>query len=150
MVAAPSYALRDDPMRATRDAYRRALTKATHEAAQRAHRRALAQARKRAAQQARERAVVALASSGGYPAVWDRVASCESGGRWGIDAEYDGGLQFAPTTWTNNGGGQYAPYAYLATPAEQVEIAQVVLAASGPGQWPVCSRVAGLTRENGG
>src|SRR6478735_6357521 len=48
------------------------------------------------------------------------------------------------------GGRAYAPRADLASKAEQIAVAQKVLAAQGPGAWPVCSRRAGLTRANGG
>ena len=54
------------------------------------------------------------------------------------------GSQFLPSTWTAYGGGKYARYAYQATPAQQVEIAQKVQAAAGWGQWPACSRRLGL------
>ncbi|MET7391745.1 transglycosylase family protein [Streptomyces sp. NPDC005529] len=84
--------------------------------------------------------------------VWDSVAQCESGGNWSINTGngFYGGLQFTQSTWTEFGGGQYATRADLATKEQQIEIAQKVLAAQGPGAWPVCSVQAGLTRENGG
>ena len=73
---------------------------------------------------------------------WDRVAQCESGGDWHINTGngFSGGLQFAPGTWLSHGGGQFAPAAYLATREQQIIVAQRVLAAQGPGAWPVCSR----------
>ena len=42
--------------------------------------------------------------------VWDRVAKCESGGRWKINTHngYYGGLQFAARTWSGFGGKKYA------------------------------------------
>ena len=76
--------------------------------------------------------------------VWDRLAQCESNGRWHIDAYHDGGLQFLPSTWTAYGGGKYARYAWQATREQQIDIAQRVQAAAGWGQWPVCSRRLGL------
>jgi hypothetical protein len=76
--------------------------------------------------------------------IWDRLAACESGGNWHIDAYHDGGLQFLPSTWLAYGGGQYARYAYLASREQQIAIAQKVQAAAGWGQWPVCSRRLGL------
>ncbi len=84
--------------------------------------------------------------------VWDRVASCESGGRWHINTGngYYGGLQFSGSTWSGYHGGFYASRADLATRLEQIAVAQRVLAAQGPGAWPVCSIRAGLTRSNGG
>lgn len=78
--------------------------------------------------------------------VWDRLAQCESGGRWSYNGSsgYDGGLQFLPSTWTAYGGGKYAKYAYQATRSEQIAIAKKVLAAAGWGSWPACSRKLGL------
>lgn len=83
--------------------------------------------------------------------VWDRVAACESGGRWTISTGngYYGGLQFSTSTWQGFGGGRYASTANRASKAEQIAIARRVLAGQGPGAWPVCSRRAGLTRANG-
>ena len=49
-----------------------------------------------------------------------------------------GGLQFTEGTWLANGGGQYAPSANLATAAQQIAVAQRVLASQGIGAWPVC------------
>jgi hypothetical protein len=73
---------------------------------------------------------------------WDRVASCESSGNWAINTGngYQGGLQFAPSTWSGHGGGQFAPAANLATREQQIAIAEKVLANQGRGAWPVCGR----------
>ncbi len=86
----------------------------------------------------------AQAASG---STWDAVAQCESGGNWSINTGngYYGGLQFAQGTWEGHGGTQYAPRADLATRAQQIAIAEKVLATQGPGAWPVCSVQAGLT-----
>ena len=80
----------------------------------------------------------APASSGGVN--WDAIAQCESGGDWGINTGngFYGGLQFTEGTWLANGGGQYASSANLATPAQQIAVAQQVLAGQGIGAWPVC------------
>ncbi|KGN34368.1 hypothetical protein N802_13590 [Knoellia sinensis KCTC 19936] len=97
-------------------------------------------------------AVIGLATTAGaHETVWDRVAQCESGGNWSINTGngYYGGLQFSFTTWKEFGGQKYAHTANLATKAQQIEIAQAVLKVQGPGAWPVCSKRAGLTRENG-
>ena len=87
-------------------------------------------------------------ASGG---VWDRVAACESGGNWAINTGngYYGGLQFSYSTWRGYGGARYASTANRASKGQQIEIAQKVLRAQGPGAWPVCSQRAGLTRSNG-
>ena len=73
---------------------------------------------------------------------WDAVALCESGGNWGINTGngYYGGLQFSPSTWLAFGGGAYAPRADLATKAQQIAVAEEVLAVQGPGAWPTCGR----------
>jgi nucleoid-associated protein YgaU len=83
--------------------------------------------------------------------VWDRVASCESSNNWHINTGngYYGGLQFSAGTWRAYHGGKYAPQANRASRAEQIEVARRVLAAQGPGAWPVCGPRAGLTRYSG-
>jgi murein DD-endopeptidase MepM/ murein hydrolase activator NlpD len=78
--------------------------------------------------------------------VWDKVASCESGGRWDVNTGngYFGGLQFAQSTWQEYGGTQYAPRADLATRAEQTAVAEKVLRGQGEDAWPNCGPRAGL------
>ena len=89
------------------------------------------------------------ASAGG--SVWDGVAACESGGNWAINTGngFYGGLQFTASTWAAYGGARYAASANSASKADQIVIAQRVLAGQGSGAWPVCGRRAGLTRANG-
>jgi resuscitation-promoting factor RpfA len=96
-------------------------------------------------------ASLAAASSSQASTVWDRVASCESGGNWSINTGngYYGGLQFSYSTWNAFGGQRYAATADRATKAQQITVAKKVLQLQGPGAWPHCSRVAGLTRANG-
>lgn len=96
--------------------------------------------------------VVAAAPSRADTSVWDRVAACESSGRWHINTGngFYGGLQFVQSTWTGFGGRTYAARADLATKAQQIAIARRVLYTQGPGAWPVCSVRAGLTRATGG
>lgn len=71
---------------------------------------------------------------------WDLVSRCESGGDWAISTGngYQGGLQFAPATWSAYGGGQYAAEAQRATKEQQIAVAERVLASQGRGAWPVC------------
>ncbi|MFC8373067.1 MULTISPECIES: transglycosylase family protein [unclassified Streptomyces] len=71
---------------------------------------------------------------------WDTVAQCESGGNWSINTGngYYGGLQFSASTWAAYGGTQYASTADQASKAQQIEIAEKVLAGQGKGAWPVC------------
>lgn len=78
---------------------------------------------------------------------WDKVAQLESGGNWAIDTGngYQGGLQFAPSTWTGAGGAQYAPTANKATREQQMEVANRVLGTQGWGAWPSTSKAAGVT-----
>jgi nucleoid-associated protein YgaU len=80
----------------------------------------------------------APASSGGVN--WSAIAACESGGNWAASTGngFYGGLQFTEQTWLANGGGRYASSANLATPAQQVAVAQNVLASQGIGAWPAC------------
>jgi len=71
---------------------------------------------------------------------WSAIAACESGGNWSANTGngFYGGLQFTQQTWLGNGGGQYASSANLASPSEQIAVAQRVLASQGIGAWPVC------------
>ena len=73
---------------------------------------------------------------------WNAVARCESGGNWSINTGngYYGGLQFSQSTWAAYGGTAYASRADLATPSQQIAIAEKVLAAQGARAWPVCGR----------
>ena len=68
---------------------------------------------------------------------WDAVAACESGGDWSINTGngYYGGLQFSQSTWEANGGSGSASNA---SKAEQIRVAENVLASQGAGAWPVC------------
>ena len=79
---------------------------------------------------------------------WDRVAQCESTGNWAVNSGngFYGGLQFTSKTWGAFGGHAYAANAHQASKAQQIAVAEKVLAAQGPGAWPVCSVKAGLTR----
>lgn len=77
---------------------------------------------------------------------WDRLAQCESGGNWAINTGngFQGGLQFAPSTWAGFGGTQFAPTADQATREQQIYVAEKVLASQGWGAWPACSAKLGL------
>lgn len=77
---------------------------------------------------------------------WDQLAQCESGGNWGyglVSGTFSGGLMFATSTWLAQGGGEFAPYPYMATREQQIIIAERTLASGGWGQWPGCSRKFG-------
>ncbi|HET9877047.1 MAG TPA: transglycosylase family protein [Mycobacterium sp.] len=68
---------------------------------------------------------------------WDAVADCESGGNWRANTGngFYGGLQFKESTWKEFGGkGSPAN----ASRAEQIAVANRVLAEQGPDAWPKC------------
>ncbi|MQA32027.1 transglycosylase family protein [Modestobacter roseus] len=73
---------------------------------------------------------------------WTGVAQCESSGNWSINTGngYYGGLQFFQPTWEGYGGLEFAPRADLATPAQQIAVAERVLVGQGVGAWPVCGQ----------
>lgn len=77
---------------------------------------------------------------------WDRLANCESGGRWHINTGngYYGGLQFSSGTWAGYGGHRFARQASGASRLEQIKVAERVKNAQGWAAWPVCSRKVGL------
>jgi len=78
--------------------------------------------------------------------VWARLAQCESTSNWGANTGngFFGGIQFDRQTWLAYGGAAYAPRADLATPAQQIAVAQRLAAARGFQPWPACSRALGL------
>lgn len=75
--------------------------------------------------------------------VWDRLAACESGGRWNINTGngFYGGLQFDIGTWGNYGG---FPRADLAPREVQIAKAQEVQSRRGFNPWPACKAKLGL------
>ncbi|MDH6569834.1 nucleoid-associated protein YgaU [Streptomyces sp. SAI-117] len=83
---------------------------------------------------------------------WDAVAQCESGGNWSINTGngYYGGLQFSASTWAAYGGTQYAAQANQASKAQQIAVAEKVLASQGKGAWPVCGVGLSSAAYNGG
>jgi peptidoglycan hydrolase-like protein with peptidoglycan-binding domain len=88
-------------------------------------------------------APVATRSASAFPlnlaraAMWDRIAKCESGGRWNINTGngYYGGLQFNNATWLSVNGDDFAPRADLATRAEQITVANRLYAKRGLQPW---------------
>lgn len=82
---------------------------------------------------------------------WDAVAQCEAGGNWSINTGngYYGGLQFSASTWAAYGGTAYASTADQATKAQQIEIAEKVLAGQGKGAWPHCGTGLSSAAYNG-
>jgi resuscitation-promoting factor RpfA len=94
--------------------------------------------------------VAAPAANAAPDSAWDKLAQCESGGRWNINTGngYHGGLQFSPRTWSGFGGKEFAPVAYQASREEQIVVAERVLAEQGWNAWPVCSRKMGVRGES--
>jgi uncharacterized protein YabE (DUF348 family) len=70
-------------------------------------------------------------------AMWDRIAKCESGGRWNINTGngYYGGLQFDYRTWLGSGGADFAPRADLASREQQITVANRLYASRGLQPW---------------
>ena len=70
---------------------------------------------------------------------WEAIALCESSGNWAeTEGLFEGGLQFLPSTWDAYAPPSYPEAAYLATPAQQMYVGELVLAAQGPAAWPNC------------
>ena len=86
-----------------------------------------------------------------HPGVWDRLAQCESGGKWDTNTgnNYYGGLQFSQPTWRSFGGLRYAKRADLATRSQQIAVARRVLKVQGWGAWPACSKKIGVAGTGG-
>lgn len=80
--------------------------------------------------------------------VWDRLAQCETGGRWTANTGngFYGGLQFSAATWRTAASkvGVSAPYAHQASKTDQIKAATWLQKNSGWGQWPACSSKLGL------
>lgn len=76
---------------------------------------------------------------------WDKLAFCESTGRWDLhygEAGALGGLQFITSTWIQFGGGEFAPSADLATKEQQIIVAERLYKAQGLAPW-ACARILG-------
>jgi uncharacterized protein YabE (DUF348 family) len=77
---------------------------------------------------------------------WDKLAECESGGRWNtVDHSpggYHGGLGIAQTTWVAFGGRDFAPTAAGATREEQITVGERIRARYGWTAWG-CGRYYG-------
>jgi nucleoid-associated protein YgaU len=89
---------------------------------------------------------VVMAGSASADSVnWSAIANCESSGNWSIDTGngFYGGLQITKSTWDAYGGDQYASYPNQASEADQIAVAENILAGQGIGAWPVCGAYAG-------
>ena len=69
--------------------------------------------------------------------MWDRIAQCESTGRWNINTGngYYGGLQFSLATWRSVNGPDFAAYPHQASRAEQITVANRLYALRGLQPW---------------
>lgn len=66
------------------------------------------------------------------PANWAGVAQCETGGNWQMQGPtFSGGLGFANSSWEAFGGLEFSPNAGLATPAQQIIVAERIRAYNG-------------------
>ncbi|MFI9203395.1 transglycosylase family protein [Streptomyces sp. NPDC053048] len=90
--------------------------------------------------------MVATSANAASVQTWDKVAQCEAGGNWAINTGngYFGGLQFSASSWRAAGGAKYAALPHQATKAQQIAVAEKLLAMQGPGAWPNCG--GGLSR----
>jgi hypothetical protein len=88
-------------------------------------------------------ALAGTAEAAPSSSTWDKIAKCESGGNWAINTGngYYGGLQFSPSTWRAYGG---PGMPHKASKAQQIAIAQKVLAKQGWKAWPACTKKLGL------
>jgi hypothetical protein len=77
---------------------------------------------------------------------WDRVAQCESGGRWDINTSngYYGGLQFTLSSWRAVGG---TGYPHQASRDEQIYRADRLWEIQGWNAWPACAAKLGFEWE---
>lgn len=91
-------------------------------------------------------ASAAQAADGG---TWDKVAVCETGGLWSANTDngFFGGLAITEATWNQYGGDAYAPRPDLASRAQQITVAEKILADLGPEAWPGCADGAGLLKD---
>lgn len=70
-------------------------------------------------------------------AMWDRIAQCESTGRWNINTGngYYGGLQFNLGTWRSVNGTDFAAYPHQASREEQITVANRLYELRGLQPW---------------
>ncbi|WP_036223936.1 transglycosylase family protein [Marmoricola sp. URHB0036] len=89
--------------------------------------------------------VIGSPASAATMKTWNRLAKCESGGRWHINTHngYYGGLQISGGTWRAYGGKRLASMPHRASKGEQVRIAKKIQKRQGWGAWPSCSRRIG-------
>ena len=79
---------------------------------------------------------------------WNKLAKCESGGRWHINSGngHYGGLQISRGTWRAFGGKKFARLPHKASKRQQVRVAKRIKRHQGWGAWSHCSRRIGVRR----
>jgi resuscitation-promoting factor RpfA len=89
---------------------------------------------------------VAAPSHAATVSTWNRLAQCESSGRWHINTGngYYGGLQISASTWRAYGGRHYALLPSRAGKLQQIHVAERIKAGQGWRAWPSCSARIGL------
>ncbi|MEV7319257.1 transglycosylase family protein [Streptomyces sp. NPDC093970] len=92
----------------------------------------------------------AASASAADGSTWDRVAECESGGSWSMDAGtgYYGGLQMSQEDWDHYGGQEYAGTPDQASRSQQIAVAEKILADQGTKPWRTCALLAGLSSDD--
>jgi hypothetical protein len=90
--------------------------------------------------------VVPQQTTGPPSSVWDRLAACESSGRWATNSGngYYGGLQEDLTFWRRYGGTTFAARPDQASRLQQITVAIHGQQSQGWQAWPRCSRIIGL------
>jgi hypothetical protein len=90
--------------------------------------------------------LVAPAADAASTRTWNRLAQCESSGRWHINTGngYYGGLQISRSTWRGYGGRHFAALPSRASKAQQIRVGERIKRAQGWGAWPTCSRRIGV------
>lgn len=67
---------------------------------------------------------------------WESIATCETGGNWGMQGQsFSGGLGFYNGAWTDFGGREFAPNAGQATREQQITVAERIRARHGLSGW---------------
>jgi LysM repeat protein len=91
------------------------------------------------------------AAHAGDAGPWDKVAMCETGGLWNANTHngFFGGLAITEDTWRQYGGTVYAPLPDLASRAQQIAVAEKILADLGPDAWPGCEPGRALAKDTG-
>jgi len=81
-------------------------------------------------------------------AQWTALAYCESGNRHDyppVSGGFSGLLMFHNATWNGYGGQEYAPQAWQASRAQQIEIALRLWRVRGWQPWPGCRAKLGFS-----